>query len=78
MRIFLRVWENKFERINKIQKKCCLNNNINLKKIYSGANDKFVVWVNSKIIEIINVLEQIIYLFVVISLLFKRGKYVWE
>mgnify|MGYP001684457443 FL=1 len=78
MRIFLRVWENKFERINKIQKKYCLNNNINLKKIYSGANDKFVVWVNSKIIEIINVLEQIIYLFVVISLLFKRGKYVWE
>ena len=78
MRIFLRVWENKFERINKIQKKYCLNNNINLKKIYSGANDKFVVWVNSKIIEIINVLEQIIHLFVVISLLFKRGKYVWE
>ena len=78
MRIFLRVWENKFERINKIQKKYCLNNNINLKKINSGANDKFVVWVNSKIIKIINVLEQIIYLFVVISLLFKRGKYVWE
>ena len=78
MRIFLRVWENKFERINKIQKKYCLNNNINLKKLSSGANDKFVVWVNSKIIEIINVLEQIIYLFVVISLLFKRGKYVWE
>ena len=51
MRIFLRVWENKFERINKIKKKYCLNNNINLKKIYSGANDKFVVWVNSKIIK---------------------------